>query len=178
MDWNRQLLLLRGIGDKPQLLAFLPGPGGSRKSHVISQVLQYASAFTKLLQVLFTKRTIVVTAMTGVAATSIRGETIHCAAMLFSDKEPTIEQTKQWKEARLLILDEISFAGKPIIVKLDHRLCELKEKPMSRYGGLNVVFAGDFAQLEPVKAEPSYALRDFTQWHSWINCFLDLKGNN
>jgi hypothetical protein len=116
--------------------------------------------------------------MTGVADTSIRGVTIHSAAMLFSDKEPCIEQIKQWKDARLLMLDEISFAGKPIIVELDHRLCELKEKPMSRYGGLNVVFAGYFAQLEPVKAEPLYALRDFTQWHSWINCLLDLKGNH
>ena len=176
--WKHDLLALRGIGKENQLIAFLTGPGGSGKSHVIATVLRYSRAFTKLLKVPFTKRTIVVTAMTGVAATSIFGETIHSATMLLSQKEPSLDQIKPWKDARLLILDEISFAGKDVILKLDERLRELKENQMAKYGGMNIVFAGDFSQLEPVKGDPLYSCSDFIQWHQWINCFMELHGNH
>jgi hypothetical protein len=178
LEWKQKLVMLRGIGNKSQLISFLSGPGGSGKSHVVSTVLKYAKAFTKLLQSPFTKRTIVVTAMTGVAATSIRGETIHSAASLFSEKEVTVEQIKEWSDTRLLILDEISFAGKAILIKLNERLCELKENPMARYGGINMVFAGDFSQLEPVSGEPLYVSTSFQQWHDWINCYIELRGNH
>ena len=69
------------------MIAFLSGTGGSGKSHVISMVVKYAKGFTTALEAPFTKRTIVVTAMTGVAATSIRGETIHSAAMFLNEKD-------------------------------------------------------------------------------------------
>ena len=86
--WKKELLKLRGSGSTyKQLISFLSGPGGSGKSHVISSVVKYAKEFNKLLQVPFSKRTIVVTATLGVAATSIRGETIHSAALLMTKKK-------------------------------------------------------------------------------------------
>ena len=46
----------------------------------------------------FTKRTIVVTALTGVAATIIKGETIHTAAHLNRIKRMEEEQIEEWKD--------------------------------------------------------------------------------
>ena len=65
------------------LLMFLSGPGESGKSEVMKAVLGYASTFCKNVGIAFTRRTIISTALTGVAVTSINGdETIHSAAHL------------------------------------------------------------------------------------------------
>ncbi len=40
---------------------------------------------------------------------------------------------------------------------------------------MNIVFAGDFSQLEPVKGEPLYSCLDFIQWHEWVNCWSYTK---
>ena len=55
----------------------LHGPGGSGKSHVVNVVMMYAKFFCENLEHRFTKRTIVDTALSGVAATLIGGETTH-----------------------------------------------------------------------------------------------------
>lgn len=60
----------------------------------------------------FTSRSIVVTAMTGVAATHICGETTHSSLYLNQKRTIDGEQVELWEETRLLIIDEISFASK------------------------------------------------------------------
>ena len=57
---------------------FLDGPAGSGKSHVVG----YAEAYTNNIQSPFDMRTIVVTALLGLAATAIGGEALHSAAGL------------------------------------------------------------------------------------------------
>ncbi len=54
--------------------------------------------------------------MTEVAATSIRGETIHSATIFLNQDEVSIDHIKLWKDACLLILDEIFFAGKDALI--------------------------------------------------------------
>jgi hypothetical protein len=56
---------------KEPLRMFLDGAGGSGKSHVVNEVLLYASQYAAKLNCTFDMRTIVVTAISGVAATSI-----------------------------------------------------------------------------------------------------------
>ena len=64
----RQLKTLTGMApQEKQLLMFLTGAGGSGKSEVINSVLAYVQGFCKELSYPFDKRTIVVTALTGVA---------------------------------------------------------------------------------------------------------------
>jgi hypothetical protein len=70
---------LYGIQDDSQLICLLHGPGGSGKSTVIDLVKAYSKEFCKTLGHEFNSRTIVVTAMSGVAATLINGETAHKA---------------------------------------------------------------------------------------------------
>ena len=48
-------------------------------------VVEYGKCFCRALGVEFTKRTIVVTALTGCAAVPIGGETTHSACGLFRD---------------------------------------------------------------------------------------------
>ena len=159
------------------MLLFLTGPGGSGKSQVINMVLLYAKCFCEKLKFPFTKRTIVVTALTGVAATQINGETTDKACHLQGTKI-TPAHIEEWKEARLLIIDEISFASKKGLSKLDSTLRKLKQCLHDKYGSMNVVFTGDFSQLEPVKGEPLYYDMSFAKWHHWINCFYELEGQH
>jgi hypothetical protein len=56
----------------------------------------------------------------------------------------------------LIIVDEISFASPGLIHKLQANLRSLLGSMNKHYGGFNVVFAGDFYQLEPMKADPLF----------------------
>jgi hypothetical protein len=83
------LLWLKGGNPKDrQLILLLHGLGGSGKSTVFCLVLEYAREYCTLLGHRFTIRTIVVTAMSGVAATLIHGRTTQGAFALNWDNPP------------------------------------------------------------------------------------------
>ena len=98
----------------------------------------------------FCRNTIVVTAMTGVAATLICGETTHGALFLNQKCKIEPEQIELWADTRLLIIDEISFASKSNFQMMHKQLGKLKQEINKKFGGLNLIFSGDFQQLEPV----------------------------
>ena len=75
---------------------FLTGAGGSGKTKVINSMLSYAKHFCAQMQYMFDKQTIVVTAMSSVAATLINGEMIHSAAKLNCEKI-TVKHQKEWE---------------------------------------------------------------------------------
>jgi hypothetical protein len=66
---------LERINRGDQLICFLSGPGGSGKSAVIKAVTSYTKNFCVNLGIGFNSCVVVVTAITGAAAVSIRGET-------------------------------------------------------------------------------------------------------
>ena len=172
-----QLKMLAGMRNQRQLIMFLSGAGGSGKTEVINSVLAYAKGFCKEIEYVFDKRMIVVTAMSGVAATLINGETVHSAAHL-NCKKITVEHQKEWANARMVIVDEISFASSSDIFNLNDKLTQLKELAGQKYGGLHVIFTGDFSQLEPVNGTPLYHEPNFAPWHDWINCYVELTGQH
>jgi energy-coupling factor transporter ATP-binding protein EcfA2 len=93
-----------------QLIMFLTGPGGSGKSEIIKELLAYVEQFCSAIQQPFTKRTILVTACSGVAATLIHGQALHSAIFLNKsiqniDKD---EKLKFQNCVRMLIVDDIS----------------------------------------------------------------------
>ena len=64
-------------------------------------------------------------------------------------------------------------------VRIIHeKLSKLMERPHSKYGGLHIVFSGDFRQLEPVRASSAtlYRAKNCTEWHQWINSHIMLDG--
>jgi hypothetical protein len=76
-------------------------------------VSEYAKEYCGFLEVMpFTSRTIVVTAMSGIAATLLLGETTHSALGLNQNeirREQVMDTARE--ETRLVIIDEISFAS-------------------------------------------------------------------
>ena len=109
-----------------KLVMMLHGPGGSGKSTVINLLREYAKEFCNLLKVPFTKQTIVTTAMSGVAATLLFGETMHRACDLC--RKVTQNDVDSWKNSRMLIIDEISFASIGDLLKLQQKLQVILEK--------------------------------------------------
>jgi len=178
---------LRTLGDcrgrgSDQLVCFLHGPAGSGKTTVVDMLMKYANECCDNISHPFTSRTIVVTAMTGVAATILRGDTLHRSAYLNQLKPLEAEQIEAWEETRMLIVDEISFASKLELSLLHKKLRRLKERLDAPFGGLDVIFAGDMRQLEPVgsdgmqgKKNPLYA-DDCPEFKDWVNCYMELNG--
>ena len=101
-------------------------------------------------------------APTGVAAFGINGMTIHAALSLpvksrFAQLAPsTLSQFQlQWRNIKLLIIDEKSMIGRSMAGKMDLRLWEIIND--SIMGGIGVLLFGDFAQLPPVADTPLYS---------------------
>ena len=180
--------LMKLANKNHQLLLYFGGSGGSGKSEVINQVLKYCKQFCENLGVEFTSSTIRVTALTGVAASNINGETIDSVAGLQRQKDEifTIDEIYDWKKTRILIIDEISFMSCKKLILLDRNLRKARENYREIYGGINIVFAGDFSQLEPIiKSNKKYGFdgplydargRAKKLWQNAINCYIELKG--
>ena len=117
--------------ENDQLICFLHGPGGSGKSAVINLVLLYCKNFCNYIWSDFqsNERVIVVTALTGVAATLLNGETTHSALYLNQKKDISREQIQFWSQTKMIIIDEISFAHKNDIVLINSKLAKLKQNP-------------------------------------------------
>ena len=103
---------------------------------------------------LFDSDVIKITAYTGCAAAGLKilgATTIHRAAQLNS-KSPKKHST-DWINTALLFIDEISFMSKTTLAKLDRYLKIQTGRSDRLFGGVHVVFAGDFYQIPPVAEE-------------------------
>ena len=69
-------------GMNRRLRMFLDGAGGAGKSYVLKEIIIYAREFCQKIGQPFTRYTILMTASTGVAATLIKGNTVHSALSL------------------------------------------------------------------------------------------------
>ena len=78
------------------------------KSKVINSVRDYAKKLCNNLQVDFTSRTIVTTAVTGTAAVSINGETT-CSVFNLKTVKDKIKYSEEFDKTVMVIIDEISF---------------------------------------------------------------------
>ncbi|KAF5310090.1 hypothetical protein D9619_010532 [Psilocybe cf. subviscida] len=135
-------------GSSEQLLMYVSGVGGTGKSHVINSVVKLFEAFG-------CRDLLALGAPTGIAAVLIGGQTLHSLALLNpSGKAGKIERLTQiWKAKRCLIIDEVSMIGAKFLSQFSNRLREAKtgggDTVLSPFGGVNVVFMGDFGQLKP-----------------------------
>jgi hypothetical protein len=150
------------------LILFMTGAGGSGKTKVINAVMAYAKGFCKALNYMFDKRMIVLTAFTGVAATLIN------SAAKLNYKRVTMEHIEEWKHARLVITDEISFASSTELIKINAKLQALMETIRQKFGNLHIAFLSDFVQLHPVSGNPLYLDTNFAMWHDLVNYFIEL----
>lgn len=131
---------------------FITGPGGTGKSALIKKIYQHAIANEKNIHV---------TALTGCAAVLLncQAKTIHSWAKIGLGNG-TIEYMIQkvnfdrfakaaWRSTQILVVDEVSMLS----LKLFNMLNEIGKfvrKNRKPFGGIQVIFSGDFYQLPPV----------------------------
>lgn len=129
---------------------FLTGEPGSGKSFVTNAFVSYLKR---------AKIEVAVTASTGIAATHIGGRTIHSWSGIgikrgLSKRDTDRIASSEWvskriEKARVLIIDEISMLDGATLTSID-RVCKEVKRNTDPFGGLQVVFVGDFFQLPPV----------------------------
>ncbi len=129
---------------------FLTGEPGAGKTYVINQYINWLEA---------AGLKVAVTASTGIAATHIGGMTIHSWSGIGIrdslspydlDKISTNEKTvKRIKKAQVLVIDEISMLDGSVMDMVDKVCRTIRQKPEA-FGGLQIIFVGDFFQLPPV----------------------------
>ncbi|EFP06242.1 hypothetical protein CRE_06741 [Caenorhabditis remanei] len=148
------------------LLLFCSGTAGVGKSYVIDRIadaihLTYGSPQNQL-----STPSVLLAAPTGLAAIAICGLTLHSLLGLkvAKDGETTYEILSDenrdirrvlFENVKLLIVDEASMVSSIMLATISNRLREITGKT-TPFGGMNVVFFGDFLQLPPVKAQPIY----------------------
>jgi hypothetical protein len=140
--------------------------------------MRYCKAFSNAANIHFDGNTFIVTACSNSAAALINGTTIHSVAKLNSKRKNVRanRQSVDWKNVKMILIDEISFLSSRELIKLDSNLRKLTGRKGMLYGGLHMIFVGDFFQLDPVSGQPVYSGEANICWQQAINAcvFLDV----
>lgn len=133
--------------------AFLTGEPGSGKTHTIREYIRYLQS---------AKVPVAVTASTGIAATHLSGVTLHSWSGIGVKKylskydvdsiASTGRLARRIGRTLVLIIDEVSMLDGQILTDID-RVCREVKQSTQPFGGMQVVFVGDFFQLPPVTRE-------------------------
>jgi ATP-dependent DNA helicase PIF1 len=129
---------------------FLTGEPGAGKTYVLNKYIGYLKEHAMPVSV---------TASTGIAATHIKGITLHAFAGLGPQSVVTQEYIntlftrpyviKRIAKTNVLIIDEISMISAQVLTSVDS-ICKAVKKSHLPFGGMQVVFVGDFFQLPPI----------------------------
>ncbi len=146
-------------GEKSQIMLFLTGNAGTGKSWLLEVIVEWL----RETKASFAGHDpVVVAAPTGLAAKNIGGVTLHsllklpvqhqgCGLDQLKLHSLTLQRMKKsLMDKKFLIVDEVSMLGEKMLLFANDRLQEVfdNENP---FGGINVIFCGDFFQLPPVK---------------------------
>lgn len=141
-----------------QLLMYIAGMGGTGKTKVINTVIESFRLRDQQYRVL-------VVAPTGTAAALLGGCTYQSLLGMResggSDRitERTLSIIREKLEGvDYIFFDEVSMLSKRDMTKIHTRLCLALNDSVRPFGGMNMIFAGDFAQLPPVIGKESASL--------------------
>ena len=132
---------------------FLTGSAGAGKTYVLNQYINYLKQHGIA---------VATTASTGIAATHMNGQTIHSWAGIgikdyVSDRYLASLRDKKYfrdkmDKVKVLIIDEISMLHRNQLDAVDYVLKFFKQND-EPFGGVQVIFSGDFFQLPPIGEE-------------------------
>ena len=154
---------------------FLTGVAGTGKSFVTQRIVENAKA---------KKQEVAVAAPTGVAAVNLNlgAQTVHSLAGVkvpqrardFSTMFARPNWTK-WNKIEVLVIDEVGMLTADFLDWLDVTVRKVRSKPLEPFGGIQLIFVGDFAQLGPVPGSTSLKNRAYSPEDEGADCFLDVK---
>ena len=134
-------------GSEP-LKMYIGGMGGTGKSRVLYAV-------TKFFEYRNESYRFMIVAPTGTAAALLSGSTYH-SALGINDISNESQAAKSLAQVRTrlqgvdyIFMDEVSMLSCHDLYKISCQLCKVMNAPSIPFGGLNILFAGDFAQLPP-----------------------------
>ncbi|CAF1446435.1 unnamed protein product [Rotaria magnacalcarata] len=138
-----------------QLIMCMPGCGGTGKSQLICVLTKY---FLVIKRTQMARKL----APTEIAAAEIGGMTIHSflGEQRDSGKSRTIKAgdlklEKEWRFIEYLLIDEMSMVDLTLLAKLNRIISAAKHvDPQIPFGGVNVIFFGDYLQYRPVYDAP------------------------
>lgn len=122
---------------------FITGSAGVGKSYLLKVLVQ------ELSKKFGRPNAVAVTALTGIAAVSIDGVTLHSFAGMGYDLSKPISfmARKKWQVTKVLIVDEVSMMTDKFLEKL--------KDSISHYN-IQIIFFGDFYQIPPVNGLPCF----------------------
>ena len=153
---------------------FITGPGGSGKSELIRRINEHAYRAFKEIHV---------TALTGCAAILLncKATTLHSWAgvgLCQGTAEYLIKKIQKnkfaktlWKDTDILVVDEVSMMSEKFFNILN-AIGKAIRRNQSPFGGIQLIFSGDFYQLPPVgdKDEPE-TMRFCFESDDWNSVF-------
>jgi hypothetical protein len=148
----------------------------------LESLIAYAKQFSQNINHQFTDRTILLTAITGSAATEIGGRTSASVfGYLRKSDNATHEDIEFFNDTRLSIIDEISFAAYDTVLRgISKNLRSFTQCTDGDhiYGKHGICFLGDFCQLEAIGGDLIYQNRNGIYWEQALNCMVELKGTH
>ena len=128
---------------------FITGHAGTGKSYILSRLKTILPD-------------IVVTSTTGIAAVNVNGQTIHSwtgIGICNKSVESTVRRINanstvknRILDCKMLAIDEISMLDAKVFEYIDSVLKQVRQSDLP-FGGIQVIFIGDFYQLPPVENE-------------------------
>ena len=137
-EFRRTFDLMENTSDN----LIITGKAGTGKSTLLKYFLVH------------TQKSAVALAPTGIAAINIGGDTIHkffhFPPHLLTPDDINIRPNKLYESIDTLIIDEFSMVNANLLDAVDEMLRGNGEKPFEPFGGVQIIFFGDFFQLPPV----------------------------
>jgi ATP-dependent DNA helicase PIF1 len=134
----------------------LTGPGGTGKSYIIKHIQEHCKS---------NNIPCAITAMTGVAASLIGGQTLHkWSGLGLMDKridtmvaiiKKSPAALARWESIKVLVIDEVSMMNQDMFELLNVIACRVRNNK-SFYGGIQMIFCCDFAQLAPINGNYAF----------------------
>ncbi|RUM65135.1 MAG: helicase [Sulfurimonas sp.] len=158
---------------------FITGSAGTGKTYLLNKFTFYLKS-RKIMPT--------IVAPTGIAASHLRGQTIHSyfslgiRSVIDDDYINSLLEKKhlqtRFSQLKILIIDEISMVSPEIFTSIDKILQAFKSNTLP-FGGVQTILSGDFFQLPPISRVPSDK-RFAWQSPSWkaLNlktCYLEEK---
>src|SRR6202167_2696649 len=141
-----------------QLMMYVGGMGGTGKSQVIKALMDFYKSRNE-------SHRFAILAPTGTAAALLLGSTYHSflgvpidGQTAFRNETTNNAQVKTRLDGvEYIFLDEVSMVACNDNYKISSQLAKVLNLFDMPYGGINMIFSGDFAQMPPVFGSPLYS---------------------